>query len=273
MRVRSPPSAPHMERKNIVILAVWILFPPLILLLVKGTFFLSTILYLVLPSVYFSLKRPTIVLKAFIVSLLSIPLMIVLDYLAFFNKAWAVPSIFPFRLLHLIPLEDLFFTFWAVYAVIVTFNYFFPQLYSRYIDIKRLLTSVLTILAVFCLFIFLYLSKQEIFYLPYYDTWLLVLIFVVPMLILFFKYQAYRRVLLAVMLYELMLFLPYEIVAGHLGFWTFPSNQYLGMIHLFGWTFPIEEFLEWMLFFAPATIALSEFITSSKANIKTQNEL
>ena len=54
--------------------------------------------------------------------------------------------------------------------------------------------------------------------------------------------------------------LPYEITANMLGFWTFPSAEYIGRVNLLGQSFPIEEFLAWMIFFPSATLAFAKWV-------------
>ena len=56
--------------------------------------------------------------------------------------------------------------------------------------------------------------------------------------------------------------LPYELTADVLGFWAFPSDQYLGMLHMLGQSFPIEEFLEWMIFFPAAALAFNKWVAN-----------
>ena len=87
----------RIEPTDITFLIAWIVIPPVLLLLLGGNFFVSSILYLVVPSAYFLSKDSRIAVRALMVSLLSMPLMIVLDYLAFFNQAWTVPTIFSAR--------------------------------------------------------------------------------------------------------------------------------------------------------------------------------
>ena len=246
--------------QDIIFLTAWIVVPPVLLLLLGGNFFVSSILYLVIPSAYFLSRNSRIAVRAIMVSLLSMPLMIVLDYLAFFNQAWAVPTIFSVRFFQFIPIEDFFFTFWAIFVVIAGRNYFFPHLSRIQVDWKRYIKSVLVILVIFGIFLFLYNSSPESLTIPYYDAWLLVLGFIFPTLFLFLRESKYRYNLIQITIFSLLLMLPYELTANALGFWTFPSDQYLGMLRLLGQSFPIEEFLEWMIFFPAAALAFNKWV-------------
>jgi len=39
---------------------------------------------------------------------------------------------------------------------------------------------------------------------------------------------------------------------------TYPGNNYVGWVNLFGITFPIEELLFWMLFYAASLVSYYE---------------
>ena len=180
---------PYGTRNKILdwaILLFWVMLPPVLLLIFQGNFFISSILYLVLPSIYFSIKKPNIVLKALIVALAAMPPMIIFDYLAFINKTWAVPTIFSFRFFQFIPLEDFFFTFWAIYVVIVTSHYFFPNLNLSTINKITVKKSVVVLLLIFLVFLLFYLLKPEILIIPYYYLLLVLVAFIIPALTLVF---------------------------------------------------------------------------------------
>ncbi len=249
-----------MKKFDSIFLAGWVILSPILLHILPSNFFISSIIYLLIPSIFFSIKTPEIMPKAFIVSFFTIPFVIICDYIAFLNRAWDVPTIFHFRFLKFIPVEDFFFTFLAVYVVVVAFNYFFRLKNYTQINKSRLKKSSVAILIVTIIFFYLYRYQPSIFFIPYFYFWLDIFAFIIPTLVLIKFFPAYRKPLVYVIMYLFILMLPYELTADSLGFWTFPSHQYIGMIHLFNQSFPIEEFFAWMIFFAPATLAFTEFI-------------
>src|SRR3989339_2282712 len=222
-------SSQRSKALDVVIFFSWIILPPIFLLIFRGSFFTSSILYLVLPGIYFSIRKPDVILKALIVALMVMPPIIIFDYLAFLNKAWAVPTIFSFRLFQFIPFEDFFFTFWAIYIVIVASHYFFPSLKLNIINKITITKSGIILLSLFVLFLFFYLLKPEIFIIPYYYILLVLVAFIIPALILFIQFKPYQKPLLWIVTYSICLMLPYEITANILGFWTFPSSEYIGI--------------------------------------------
>ncbi len=248
-----------MKRLDAVFLVAWIFVPPLILLSLKGGAFMAVILYFVIPSIYFSYRIPQEIPKALVGALLTIPFVAVLDYLALFNKAWEVSSIFTFRFLGLIPVEDFFYTFWAFYVLQIAFRYFFPSVSTRKINWKRTGTFLVFTTVACVVFALLYLSESPFLTIPYYYACILFIVFIVPSVWLFALYPAYRKPGFRMMLYLFPLMFLYELIALKLGYWWFPSNQYFGMINIVGQHFPFEEFLMWIVFFSPAALAFSEY--------------
>lgn len=253
-------------KKNLILLVLWILIPPILLLWLHGNFFISSILYLVIPSIYFSIKKPSLTPRALTMALVSIAFVIILDFIAFLNNAWAVPTMFSFRFFKLIPLEDFFFTFWAVYVVISGFSYFFPQLSVPGMNRLRLKNFGIVIGFALTAFLWVYFFRQDLLQVPHYYTWLVSVLFILPTSLLLISCPKYRKPIIKTIFFSLCLMLPYEVVANMLGFWFFPSHEYLGMVQVLGQRFPIEEFLAWMIFFAPATLAFTKLITDDKTS-------
>lgn len=247
-----------MALKKLLLLAAWIAVPPVILLAIKGNFLLSCILYLIIPAIYFSWQKPEGIPRALVAAVSIVPPLIILDYIAFVNKTWFVPSIFHFRAFTYIPFEDFVFTIFSVYTIVLAFSYFFPSVSRTAISKNRLIKSALALIALFAIFLCFYILSPEL-QVPYYYVWL-TLVFMIPAGLLLKGYPQYRRPVLWSILCSFLLMLPYEIVANMLKFWTFPGTQYIGMIHILGQSFPIEEFIIWMILFVPATLGFSKFM-------------
>ena len=249
-----------MRKTDKILLILWIIIPPAILLALHGNFFISTILYFIFPGIYFSFRKPKIIPKALTAAIATIPFVIFCDYLAFFNNAWEVPTIFNFRFFGSVPLEDFFFTFFSVYLIIAAFHYFFRPANFERLDNFRL--TVFFVCAAIAVAIFAVLENSGLFLLriPYYDFSLVVLVFFLPALTLFIMFPGYRKSFLPIISYSFVLMLPYELVALHLNFWSFPSNEYIAVFRIWNLRFPLEEMLEWMVLFAPAVLFFSELI-------------
>lgn len=106
-----------------------ILFPVIAVwasLFIKANFLQSILLFFGLPSLYLSLRTPFQVKKTFLFSLiLSIPFGIIIDYIAVLDSSWYVPTtVFPFRLLGIVPVEDLIWGFLSSIVLLYFTNIF-----------------------------------------------------------------------------------------------------------------------------------------------------
>ncbi len=181
----------------------------------------------------------------------------VLDWMAFFNHAWTVSTLFSFRILHLVPVEDFLFIFFAAYVVIAGTHFYYPQLSPRKLDAKRFKKTGTAVFLCFLLFLVIQATKRDLLLIPYYDAWLLSIAFIIPSALFLASHPSSYTPLLFIVGFQLVAMLPYELIADALGFWTFPATDYVGMIHLLGQTFPTEEFLEWMIFMVPAVLGFN----------------
>lgn len=253
-----------MSYKLILALLAWALLPPALLLLLHGNFLLSSILYFILPAAYFSYRMPRMVPRATVIATLSIPFIAMLDYIAFLNNAWTVPSVSTFRILTFIPIEDFVFTVAGVYLIVMAWAYFFhPPQYER-INITRVKVVALGEAILFALFLLVYAFAPTVFRVPYYYFFLVLFFFVLPALILLKYFPAYHKSLLRAVPHSFVLMLLWELVALALGFWTFPG-EYLAFIRLGGLHFPVEEMVSWMILFLPATLAFTEIASGTDA--------
>jgi hypothetical protein len=252
-----------MKKLDVLLLVMWAVIPPIVVLYLQANFITSIFLYLVLPSIYFSLKKPGIIPRAAIVSFTAMLMGAILDYIAFLNHTWVVPTLFSFKILQLVPLEDFLFVFFAAYVIISGFHYFFPEFNLSRIRTGRLKKASGIVLGVFVAFLLVSHYYPQVLLISYYDAWLLAIAFIFPSIILLIRHPEYSKPLLWVVLFQLVAMLPYELTADALGFWTFPSSDYLGMIHLLGQKFPVEEFLEWMICMAPAVLSFNIFMVGS----------
>ena len=59
--------------------------------------------------------------------------------------------------------------------------------------------------------------------------------------------------------YFFYLTLVYELTALTLGWWSFPSSQFIGWVEIAGIRFPFEEFFFWLVLFSAWIVSAYEF--------------
>jgi hypothetical protein len=206
--------------------------------------YISTILVFCVPfAVWLTAKARGIFLKTAIFSFfVSIPFITIIEYIAVVDKQWFVPfSVFPIRVLGVVPIEDLLGGFLHVYSVIAFYEYFFDA-HPR--EIIRNKMKYLLVPLFISLFLVIVLIKivPSILYIPYAYFWLGVCFLLAPVLIFFSTYPKLFVKITKTTLYFFVFLLFFEITGVALGHWTFPGMEFIGLIRFVGLTIPLEEF-------------------------------
>lgn len=245
-----------------------VLFPvaaAILTLVFQTNFLTTTLLFFGAPSVYLSFRRPGIVPKSLIVAMLSIPFVVIIDYLGVLNKSWYIPTtVFGFRLLDVIVIEQFVWGYLWAFSAIIFYEYFLDfgkRSDSISKNIKYLATFTLTLLAVFFLFLFIRPGLLHIEY--FYLKGGVVLIFL-PLITFLTFFPKFLAKYLKVGVYFFGLSLLFELVALHTHQWTFPGQSFIGFITLFGLRLPFEEVLVWFVLGVSGALSYYEFFVDDK---------
>lgn len=223
---------------------------------------LSTIIFYGIPALLLSIYRPKRIKKVFFVSLVPLPFLTIVDYVAERTGTWLWPlphSYFSFRFFDYVSVEILIWGFLYGYAVIMFYQYFFEKIAIKKFWDKRseeALVGTGVFFALFLIALFLYPSILNI---PY---WYLVFgtLGILPIVIIEdIKYPLVFPKLLKTAGYFFYLNFIYEVTALKLGWWSFPSKQFIGYMSFFGVTFPFEEFFFWIILFTLAMLSYYEY--------------
>lgn len=249
-------------------IAFLILFPILSVVLslaLKANFFIATLLFFGLPSLWLSLRTPQQVKKTFLFSLfLSVPLGVVFDYIGTIDEAWYVPqSIFPIRLFGVVPVEDLIYAFFLVYSIVIFYEHFLDKGKHELIDkrMKYLAWPLITLVMVFFVALF---TKPEILAIPYAYFWLGTAIFLIPAVTFLSFFPRLLSKYVKTAAYFFILALLFELTGLELQLWTFPGNHFIGWVEIFGYRFPFEEFFFWFIMSAITVLSYYEFFDDDR---------
>src|ERR1035437_3832938 len=94
-----------------------------ICLLLKVNYLTSILIFIIIPSIYFSSISKRSIKKSAVFSLAMIGVPLVIDGLLIVNHSWLVETMFSFKILGLIPIEDILFPFFSVYLVVIFYEY------------------------------------------------------------------------------------------------------------------------------------------------------
>ncbi len=228
-----------------------------------ANFLVSIMLFLVVPSVYLSLRDTRYVLKAIIASLIgSVPLMVIVEYFGHASNTWSFPpSVFPVTIFGSVIVEVLVWAFFNVYYVILFYEYFLDHHVTRHLWEPRMKYLLMGLLVAFVIFLFVIL-KLAVPPIPYFYFFFGIVVFAVPVTLQFSAYSHRKKVLMKMLktaAYFFYLSFLYEILALQYGWWGFHSDNFVGWISLLGTKFPIEELVWWIMLFALAVLSCYEF--------------
>src|SRR3989338_2770820 len=201
-----------MKKADIAIL----IFLPLVIFLaiflveLKINYFVSLLLFFGIPSLYLSLNNDEKIQKVGLFSILvSIPIAIIFELVAFGDKGWFVPeSIAPYRIFSLIPLEDFIWMFLVTYTILIFYESFCNTKFQKSIDNKIKL----------------------MIYTLYPLTFLLVALFFIPIILFLLRYPRLFRPFLKTSVFFFYIQLLFEIVGLKLNHWTFTGDHFIGWV-------------------------------------------
>ncbi|HXS14651.1 MAG TPA: hypothetical protein VN711_00810 [Candidatus Saccharimonadales bacterium] len=250
------------HKKTIVFFLIWPIFAFWFSRQFAINALFSSILFYGIPSLLLSLQKPSVVKKSFIVSLFIIPFMIIVDYVAELTKTWVWPlpqSILPLKLFHVVSLEVIIWAFLHTYIVILFYQYFFEKSIIKKFWNGKSREAFIGTTFIFIIFLFILYLSPIFLYIPY---WYFVfgILGILPVVLLEeIRYPQVFPKLLKTAMYFFYLNFTYEITALKIGWWSFPSTQFIGHVSFFGVIFPFEEFFFWILLFTLAILSYYEY--------------
>lgn len=253
-------------RIDIALMIVFPIVAAVLTLIFKFNFLISTLLFFALPSFYLSLRKPGIVPKSLIfTAIFSIPLAVVVDYLAVLDRAWLVPTtIFNFRFFGIVPLEDFVWGFLYVFFIIIFYEYFidFGEKEDTLSKNTKYLIVILLILLI--LFFFVLFVSPQLLHIEYFYLKAGIILALLPLIAFLSFFPKLWTKYLKIGIYFLGLSLLFELVGLHTNQWTFPGHNFIGFIEIFGLRIPFEEFLFWIVLGVPWILSYYEFFADDK---------
>lgn len=245
-----------------------ILFPIAATILVGAfrlNFLVSTLLFFGVPSVYLSIKKPGLVKKTFIFTLIfATAIIFIFDYPAYIDQTWFVPnSVFRF-LGNSISIEDVLWTYLWVYFAIIFWEYFldFGKAKDRFSKNLRYLIIFLSLLLTG--FFLLYFINNDVLYIPYFYLKAGVVLVILPLTIVLLKFPRLIRKVFIIGLYFFVVSLLHEYVGLRNNHWYFGGIHYLGTTIFAGQLIPYDEIIFWWALGVPGIICWYEFFADNQ---------
>lgn len=255
-----------LKKIDIFLLIFLPIFAAGVSLLVKANFLTSTLLFFGLPSLWLSYRTPQRISKTLLFSgIFSIPLGIIIDYIAALDGAWYVPTtIFPFRLLGVIPIEDIIWGFFLVYTIVIFYEHFLDKGKHELID-KKMKYFILPAILVLIIFFLLYFINPDLLRIKYAYLILGVVLILLPSITFLSFFPKLISKYTKTACYFFILAFMFELTGLQLNQWTFPGQNFIGWVEILGHRFPFEEFFFWFIMVAIAILSYFEFFDDTRS--------
>ncbi|MBI3458894.1 hypothetical protein HY061_01365 [Candidatus Azambacteria bacterium] len=180
----------------------------------------------------------------------------IVDYLGVMDHSWFYPTtMFPFRLFGVGLIENLIFGFLFIYNNVIFYEHFLDKGKHELIDrkMKYLIWPLIVLMLVFFTILFI---KPELLVIPYAYFGIGIILLFLPAITFLSFFPRLLSKYIKTASYFFLLTILFEFTALHLNQWTFPGNNFIGWVELFGYRFPFEEFL---FFFCIASISFLSY--------------
>ena len=127
-----------LKKLDLVLLAILPVIAASVTLLLRLNYFWAIILFFGPLALWLSLRTPKMVARtALFAFTFAIPAFFLANYIPVQDSAWYVPTtIFPFRILGTLPLEDFIMVFLLVYNVVICYEHFLDKGRHKLVDRK-----------------------------------------------------------------------------------------------------------------------------------------
>ncbi len=246
-------------RVDFLVIVGWVLFSIPLILYFKAIFLTSTIVFFAIPAFYLFIRKPKQLKRLGATLATGVITLFIVDLLAEFNKAWSwAPQnqlVFPNKIFGLVPIDVLiWYVFWISFTIIY-YEHFFEHERSEKMS-KRFKKAAIFALILFVLVVGIFLTAPSL--LQWHYAYLAIgFMGALPFFYVIFKDPHMVGKLLKADVFNIFLFLSFELTALKLNQWRFPG-QYIGTIQLFGLTFPFEEFTFWIVWGTPIMLSYYE---------------
>ncbi|MDP1718878.1 MAG: hypothetical protein Q8L24_00415, partial [bacterium] len=226
---------------------------------IKANLLISTLVFFALPAIYLSIRQPRLIARAGIFAgIFGLPVFAIIDYLAETSGSWVISrSLFNFRFLGVVPIEQLLWGFFGVYFVIMFYERFFEPKHRKIAGSRMKYLGI----AAFCslaLFSYALANSAVNFSIEYFYLKLGLLMVALPTVFVLAGFPALLGKFLKTGVYFSLLSLIYELTALRHDQWSFPGKEFVGMIKILGASFPIEELVFWIALGSLATLSFYE---------------
>lgn len=256
------------KRTALILLLLWPILASVLSFLINANFFVSTILFLGIPSVFLSFLNKKHIKKLALFSVIfAIPIAFVVDYIMEATGGWYVPySIFgPFRLFGFVTVDLVLWSILETYLILMFYETFLEKQCTPKLYRPRLKYLFIIFYIAMGAFVLLYMINPSILKINYFYLKMGLVLAVLPVVGMLLKFPKFWNKFLNIAAYFFIFNFIYEVTAVKLNQWSFPvEHQLIGIVEFMGARFALEELLFWMILCAMSVVAFYEFFDDDK---------
>ena len=239
-----------------VILISFFILSTLLIITLKLGHITTVLLYFGFPSIYLLLRYPFIRKRILFFAIpLSVVALFLVDYIGQINQAWQTSTIFPVKILGVVPLENFIWGLLLAVLILVVYEVFIDARHTNPKISKNYKWFIIMMVGSFIAFFTLIVHnppRTTFAYLKFFFP-----IHILPIVYIMVKHPKLVPKLIKISLILFIFFLTYEIIGLHFNFWSFPG-EYIATTEMFGVVIPLEELLLWVVLISATVVAWHE---------------
>lgn len=253
------------KKIDIIFLILAPIFAVVIALVFKVNYFTNIVLFFFLPAIYLSIRNTHAIKKSIVFALfVGIIGGFLTDFLATFNNSWLiVETIFPFKILGILPLEDIIWGFLLVYDIIMFYEHFLDKGRHNLKD-TRLKYFIILFILLLIIFLLTYLFNPSFLSFKYFYLFYGLLIMLLPTISFLSFFPRLISKFIKTGAYFLILSILYEFSGLYLNQWEFRGNNFIGWVNFFNIKIPFEELFFYLILFTICILSYYEFFDDDR---------
>lgn len=253
------------KKIDIIFLILSPIFATFVSLTFKTNFLISTLLFFGIPAIYLSWRNTHAIKKSFLFSsIIGIFGAFVIDYFATVGGFWFVPkTVFPLRLLGVVPIEDLIWGFLLVYGIVMFYEHFLDKGKHNLKD-TNLKYLIISLIFIFITFFLIYLFKPFLLVIPYFYIKAGIIIILFPIISFLSFFPKLISKFIKAGTYFFIQGILFELTGLTLNQWNFDGTNFIGWVQILNLKFPLEEFVFWMVLFSTCVLSYYEFFDDDR---------
>lgn len=247
-----------LKKLDVLVLILLPLLAVFASLVLKTNLIISTMLFFGLLALYLSWRTKRGIKRAMLFSFVVSTCFIVIDYIVVGDQGWYVPTIFPFRILGRVPMEDYIWYIFSSYTMLIFYEHFIDK--GSHCLVAPNMKYFLSLLAVVVIgFGVTYFIWPNLLAVDFAYIKLGIIIIILPVLTMLVAYPKFLSKFILVATYFFFLNIIHELTALTLGLWSFPGVHFIGWVEILGRRFPFEEFIFFILLGPIALLSYFEY--------------